>query len=296
VTTETKNPTILVVGATGTTGGGVVDNLVASDRWHVRAMTRDSHSETARSLSSRGVEVFQADMNDTPSLLAAMQGAYGVFSVQGQAPEGDPMQEARQGIAVIDTAIAAKVEHVVYSSSCGAKEPGRGVNYWDAKRKVADHLHKAPIVHTLIRPVSFMENYVGDVAAIERGIITGMLTPDKTLQVISGHDIGAWAAAAFDRRDEFAGQEVDIASETITMNGIAGALGRVVGRDVEYRPLPREQSAIAAPSAIAMTKWYEEYGYDEDIPALTTRWGVPMLAFEEWLRLVWLPRKSTISV
>ena len=110
-----------------------------------------------------------------------------------------------------------------------------------------------------------------------------MLTPDKTLQVISGHDIGAYAAAAFNNPDTYAGQEIDIAAETLTMNDIAAALGRVVGHDVRYEQIPSEDwPRVAPPQTIAMTKWYQAYGYDEDIPALKAKWGInPHI--REWL-------------
>ena len=278
--------TILVIGATGNQGGGLVGHLLASKDWHVRAMTRTPDSEAAQALASRGVEVVAGEMDDPATLDAAMQGAYGVFSVQGEAPEDDKMNEARQGIRVADAALRAGVRHLLYTSSCGAKEADRGVSYWDAKRAVAAHIREINIPHTIIRPVSFMENYVANRAPIESGVIRGLLTPDKTLQVISGHDIGAFAAAAFARPDDFLGQEIDIAAETLTMPDIAAALGRVAGHEVTYQQIPQEEWGNVAPSGLAMNNWYQTYGYDEDIPALNARWGIPLLTFEAWLRAI----------
>ena len=291
---ERRDRTIVVFGATGTQGGGVVENLLASDQgWRVRGVTRDPGSERARVLAERGVEVVRADLNEPSTLSAAIAGAYGVFSVQGEAPEDDPALETRQGRAVIDAALGSDVEHLVYASSCGAKEPGRGVSYWDAKRAVADYLMGTMGLRwTIVRPVSFMENYVADRGALERGVIPGMLSSGKTLQVISGHDIGKWVTAAFERADEFAGEAVDIGSETVTMDAIADTLGRVLGREIVYRQLPRETWESERESARAMTSWYERHGYDEDIEALVGRWGVRMLPFEDWLRAVWLPRSG----
>lgn len=45
--------TIVVVGATGRQGGGVVDTFLDSD-WHFRAMTRNPSAETAQALSAKG--------------------------------------------------------------------------------------------------------------------------------------------------------------------------------------------------------------------------------------------------
>ena len=35
-----------------------------------------------------------------------------------------------------------------------------------------------------------------------------------------------------------------------------------------------------------MNAWYQQYGYDEDIPALKAKWGIPTLTFEQWLRAI----------
>ena len=86
--------TILVIGATGNQGGGLVGHLLASKDWHARGMTRTPDSDAARALAARGVEVVAGDMDDSTTLDTAMQGAYGVFSVQGEAPEDDKMHEA----------------------------------------------------------------------------------------------------------------------------------------------------------------------------------------------------------
>lgn len=282
------NPTrtILVIGATGNQGGGLVGHLLTSKDWHVRALTRTPQSEKAQALAARGVEIVAGDMDDVASIDAAMQGVYGVFSMQGEAGEDDPMSEARQGIAVADATVRAGVSHLVYTSSCGAKEPNRGVSYWDAKREVIAYIRQLDIRYTILRPVSFSENYVRDREAIANGVIRGLLTPDKNLQVISGHDIGAFAAAAFNNPDAYSGQEIDIAAETLTMTDIAAALTRVVGHEIVYQEIPQEERSSLPSSGVAMGKWYQQYGYDEDIPALKAKWGIPTLTFEEWLRAI----------
>ena len=42
--------TILVIGATGNQGGGLVGHLLASKDWHVRGLTRSPQSEKAQAL------------------------------------------------------------------------------------------------------------------------------------------------------------------------------------------------------------------------------------------------------
>lgn len=49
-------------------GGGVVDALLKSGNVTIRALTRDPASDKAKALSARGVQVVQADLNDSASI------------------------------------------------------------------------------------------------------------------------------------------------------------------------------------------------------------------------------------
>lgn len=73
--------TILVLGATGRQGGAAAARLLA-DGWRVRALTRNPDGPAAQALAKAGAELVRGDMGERASLDAAMQGVYGVFSVQ----------------------------------------------------------------------------------------------------------------------------------------------------------------------------------------------------------------------
>ncbi|KAK6369368.1 hypothetical protein LTS17_009711 [Exophiala oligosperma] len=72
---------IVVIGATGTQGGSVVDTFLSESGWRVRGVTRDITSEKSRALSSKGVEMVEANLDDVSSLVRAFDGAQVVFSV-----------------------------------------------------------------------------------------------------------------------------------------------------------------------------------------------------------------------
>ena len=97
--------TVVVCGATGRQGGAVARHLVA-DGWSVRALTRTPDSAKARTLAGLGMEVVGADMSDRSSLDVAMDGAYGLFSVQNGMLSGFEAEVA-QGRNVADAARAA---------------------------------------------------------------------------------------------------------------------------------------------------------------------------------------------
>lgn len=65
--------TITVVGGTGNQGGGVVEALLKEGSWKIRAITRNTGSDSAKSLASQGVEVIAAGMNDADSLAKAFK-------------------------------------------------------------------------------------------------------------------------------------------------------------------------------------------------------------------------------
>ncbi|KAI3318430.1 NAD(P)-binding protein [Xylariaceae sp. AK1471] len=70
---------IAVVGATGHQGSSVAQTFSSLPSWHVRAITRNSSSETAKQLAKIGCDVVQADLNDKASLSRAFEGAHAVF-------------------------------------------------------------------------------------------------------------------------------------------------------------------------------------------------------------------------
>ncbi|RRJ36929.1 NAD-dependent epimerase/dehydratase family protein, partial [Pseudomonas aeruginosa] len=86
---------ILVIGSTGKQGNAVVKQLL-SDGWHVRALTRNKNNEKLTSIESDQLEIFEGDLSDQQSLEQAMEGQYGLYSVQPIVKD-DIAEELRQG-------------------------------------------------------------------------------------------------------------------------------------------------------------------------------------------------------
>jgi hypothetical protein len=72
---------ILVTGATGRQGGAVYQHLQKKG-FKLRALVRDPDSNQARRLTGYGESVFRGSLDDPDSLMRAMDGVYGAFSVQ----------------------------------------------------------------------------------------------------------------------------------------------------------------------------------------------------------------------
>ena len=63
---ETKS--IIVFGATGKQGGGVVRRLLAEKKFQVIAITRNPNSDAGKKLAEAGCKVVQADLTKKESL------------------------------------------------------------------------------------------------------------------------------------------------------------------------------------------------------------------------------------
>lgn len=124
-----SNGLVLVTGATGAQGGAVARSLPAGGI-PVRVLTRNITSDAAAELARLGAQLVLGDWDDAASLLAAMQGAHGVFSVQR--PDADNSDsERRHGQNLIEAAKRANVRHFVHTSVC---ETGKHMTFprWES--------------------------------------------------------------------------------------------------------------------------------------------------------------------
>lgn len=52
---------------TGATGGSIARELLTTEEWHIRAMTRNAKVERAQDLAAMGMEVAEPNCNDEKS-------------------------------------------------------------------------------------------------------------------------------------------------------------------------------------------------------------------------------------
>jgi uncharacterized protein YbjT (DUF2867 family) len=272
---------IAVTGSTGQQGNAAARHLLGNG-WTVRALTRDLNKDVAKALADQGAEIVFADNEDRTSLDAAFAGAYGVFSVQNfWLPNVGAEGEVRQGKLIADAAQAASVQHFVYTSVGGA-ERGSGIPHFESKWEIEQHIQTLGLPATVVRPVAFMDNFFWGRPYILNGMFQAIgLRPETPNQLIAVDDIGAFVALAFDNPQEFIGQSVEFAGDSLTELQMADIFARVVGRPITITP---PQGPMAEdPENLKMVAWFNESGYKADIPALRER--LPSLhTLEVWLR------------
>jgi uncharacterized protein YbjT (DUF2867 family) len=233
--------------------------------------------------------VVRGDLDDPASLTRALDGIYGVYSVQGST--AGPEVETRRGIALADAAQRARISHFVYSS-VGSADRRTGVPHFDSKYRIEEHIRGTGLRYTIFRPVFFMENWLGLRQWIEQGQLALPLSPDTRLQMIAVDDIGAFVAMAFEKPGHWQGRAVDIAGDELSIAVIAERLGRVVGREVVYQQAPWEEWEKSQGAEMTkMWRWFEDVGYNVDISALRQEYSA-LMGFERWLTLHWTHHRT----
>jgi uncharacterized protein YbjT (DUF2867 family) len=275
---------VLVAGATGRQGGAVIRHLLPKG-WKVRALTRNPSADAALNLERQGVELAKGDLEDRASLERAACGVCGVYSVQDFWSIG-AKREVEQGKNLADAAKKAGVGHFVYSSVGGA-ERHSGIDHWESKWQIENHIRGLGLPATILRPAAFMENYYID--QVEIGILKGKLMdpirPDKPYQTIAADDIGAFAALAFQRPNDFIGLALEIAGSELTNPQAAQVFSRVLGKPVKFKKLPMLAVRLfLGKEFYQMFRWFNEAGFQADIAGLRRLYPeVHLQTLEEWL-------------
>ncbi len=278
------NKTILVAGATGRQGGAVVKHLLKNN-FTVKALSRTPGSIAAQLLAANGVTVVKGDMADRQSLLNAMAGCYGVFSIQNYFEYG-AKKEIEYGKNMADAAKKSNISHFIYNSVCNA-DSDTGVPHFETKNIIEQYIKSIGLPATIIRPVKFMENYY--IPQVFKGILSGKLfdaiKPGKKHQMIAVDDVGAYVADAFISIDAYKGRVVEIAGDELTNEEIATTMAGVLGMKVKFKRLPLMIAKLVMDKELyLMFKWFNDKGYTAGIAATKANFpGVAVTRLKEWL-------------
>jgi uncharacterized protein YbjT (DUF2867 family) len=275
--------TILVTGATGKQGGATARSLLARGH-NVRILTRNPGSDSSRALAEAGAEVYQGNYGDATTLLKAAKGADGLFAVTTPFEAG-PAAEIQQGMVLTDVALEAGVSHLVYTSVAGADQD-TGVPHFDSKATVEKYVVASDVPYTIIAPVYFMENvfFPGVLDGIRNGVLAAPMPEDRFLQQVAVADIGAFAAHAFEHRDELLGQRIELAGGELTGKHVAIALAVFRRGPVTFQETPMEVMRGNSEDMALMYEWFNEVGYHVDIDMLRVTYpDIGWHGYIDWL-------------
>ncbi|QHM70044.1 NmrA/HSCARG family protein [Mixta intestinalis] len=226
---------ILVFGASGQQGGSVSRALLNAG-YSVRAMVRNPSSSASLALRDAGAEIVTGAFDDIGTIRAAMNGAYGVFSVQPSSPGGTITDddEVLYGKTIASLAVEYDVKHLVYSSASAVGDQPTGVAHYDSKAEIERHIRTLPITSTIVRPVTFMELLVMPGFGLDEGHFHFFMQPEGFMQVIAVEDIGKIVAAVYADPVRFKGKTFEIASDAVTGLQLQAFFTAAAGRPVTY--------------------------------------------------------------
>lgn len=305
----TAKKVIVVVGATGAQGGGLVRAILsdASGGFTVRALTRNVDSDKAAALTTLGVEVVAADLDDIESLKRAFTGAYGAFCVTNFWEHFSPEKELAQAANMASAAKETGLEHVIWSTledtrlrvplSDNRMPTLMGkykVPHFDAKGEANQLFTRMGVPTTFLLASFYWDNFIHFGMGPKRGsdgaLAITMPMGDKKLPGIAAEDIGKCAYRIFLKGHELIGKTIGVAGEHLTGSEMAAALTRALGEKVGYNAVsPDLYRSLGFPGADDLGNMFQfKRDFNDDFCANrnldATRALCPALqTFDQWL-------------
>ncbi len=227
---------IAIMGATGHTGMKITHALLRRGE-RVRALGRTESRLAA--LAGAGAEALTGDAADPQFLADAFRGADSVYTLlptDRRSPDYFGRQQ-QEGEAIAEAIGESQVRYVVALSCLGAdlSDDTGIITGLHAQEERLKRLRNVNV--TLLRPVSFFENFSDQLAFVEQqGILADSVIGDLAVPMIATRDVADAAVAALAVRD-WAGVVVRelLGPRDLTHAEVARILGTAIGKpDVQY--------------------------------------------------------------
>jgi len=234
---------ITVLGATGNTGGRVVEVLCAAGE-QVRAVGRDA-GRLAGAVAL-GAEPHVGDATDTAFLRTAFDGADAAYVLMPMdiAAADYASRQAAVGTAIAAALAAAGVPRVVALSSLGAEVPGgpdlEATGYLGTLHEQEQRLGSLDADITLLRPGLFLESFLFGVDAMRaHGAHADSIDPSVSLPMVATRDVGDVAAQELRRPGSGVAVREVLGAADRTVPDVVAALGPALGLpDLPYVRMP----------------------------------------------------------
>ncbi|WP_210571045.1 SDR family oxidoreductase [Streptomyces sp. GESEQ-4] len=229
---------VLVVGATGSLGGKVVDELLGRGK-NVRALVRPTTD--ASRLEKRGVEIARGDMLDLDSLVTAMNGVDAVITTAAGYTRGGKSAHDIDTVGNANLAEAAHragIRRFVLTSILTSDQTPQVPHFWH-KKIAEDKLEQLGVPFVALRPGAFLDQ-VATMAGnpIDKGRLIWVAKAGVPLTFVHTADLAAYLAAAVDAEADN-GERIDIGwDRPVSMREVADLMGRRAGRKIKVWAVP----------------------------------------------------------
>jgi uncharacterized protein YbjT (DUF2867 family) len=220
--------TIFVIGATGSIGRQIVEQLVNHSA-DIRALVRDP----AKANLPVGVTVVQGDLLDVASLRDALSGVSTLFLLNAVVPD-----EFSQALIALNLAREAGIERIVYLSVIHS-DLYVNVPHFAGKFAVERMIERMGFNATILRSAYFMQNDLTIKDVVLGHGVYPMPIGGKGLAMIDARDIAEVAALELIRRERAATPlPLDrinlVGPETLTGVDVVAIWSEILGRPITY--------------------------------------------------------------
>ena len=279
---STGRPPILIAGATGRTGGAVVDQLLSAGV-PIRALARRAEAELTL---PAGVDIVTGDLTKPTTLGPALQGVDTVFLVWTAPPDAAP--------AVIER-LAAQVRRVVFLSAPHQtphpffQQPNpMATLYADIEQRIMG----SGVEWTFIRPGMLASNALYWWApTIRAGQAIRWPYAGAETAPIDDHDVAAVAAKTLYEEGHAGGDYVLTGGDALSQAEQVRIIGDVIGRHIPFEELTpdefREDTEGSWPPAVVdmlLDAWRATLGTPAYVTtAVADILGRPARTFRQWV-------------
>ena len=274
--------TILVLGATGVTGGQVARQLIEAG-YKPRLLVRTRAKAVA---FENKATIFEGDLDNDAQVASAVAGIEKLYLVSAGLP--GRFQEVR----VIDAAKRAGVRHVVKLSVLTADQPEVTYAHWHAGTE--KHLRDSGMAWTMLRPAHFQSNALFWADTIKSQSVFYQATGEGKWAAVDPKDIGAVAVKALTTTGHEGKAYALTGPESTNAAGYAAILANALERPLSFVDVPAEQMKSnlvgyglpeeyvdAAMELMAATKAND---WDQVSPDVKAVLGRPAGTFDEWAK------------
>jgi len=299
-----QKPTIVVAGSLSKQGRSVVESLLGSGRYHVRALTSRPDSHAARKLAEQGAELIAAPLaiNNRGEFVKAFRGAQGAFLMTPVVAPPE-IYEFDIGRDLADAAVEAGVKHIVFSTLENVDEITGGSKFaphFTDKARVKAYIQDLPVRSSFIELAFFYTNLLEYYTPRKEGdtLVFPIYLPEhfRAPFVDPLTATGPAVLEIFARPETYAGQTLPIIGDILSPAEMIETFKRVTGRKAVYASAYTPDELVRhfpefggnpelVRENIGMAEYAVEYGYfrkDRDL-SWSRRINPSSLTWEQFL-------------
>jgi uncharacterized protein YbjT (DUF2867 family) len=229
----------IVLGGTGHVGAEVTKTLLDEGK-SVTIVTRSE--EKAKRWEKNGAKAAVVDVNDRQSLAAVFREGERAFLLNPSAPVSTDtdVEEHRTVQAIVAALTGSGLKKVVVESTYGA-QPGDRCGDLNVLYDFEQALAGQPTAVTVQRAAYYMSNWDEMLEPASAGTLPSMFPENFVLPMVAPSDLGQAAARFLLEPQEKTGIHYVEGPERYSINDVAHAFSKALGKPVKVAVTPREE-------------------------------------------------------